>query len=117
MSRAGRFREEVTFQRLPVDAATDFDAYGNPVGAWADLGTVLADVREMPGREVFAAGRPEGTRLATVRVRAEPVTQGVTPADRMVARGVTWNIKSSPVQIDVKAMVLEFTAETGGAVQ
>ena len=116
MSRAGAFRDQVTFQHLPDDPETDIDDYGNQDRPWETIATVMADIREMPGRERFAAGRAEGTRIATVRVRSEPAVLAVTPADRLIARGATWNITSDLAQIDARGEVLEFTAETGGAV-
>jgi hypothetical protein len=54
------------------------------------------------------------TGMATMRVRSDSTTQGVTTADRVVIRGVTWAIKGL-VQIDHKNTVLEFKLERGVA--
>lgn len=113
MARAGNFRDQVTFELLPGDAVDD---YGNPADVWVEIATVMADIRERPGRESFASGRPESTRTATLRVRTEPAMQAMTSADRVVARGATWDILSGPIQVDRTGQVLEFILETGAAV-
>ncbi|MBN9890116.1 head-tail adaptor protein [Salipiger abyssi] len=126
MSGAGALRERVTFQRkmtvgqtAPSDQTDPFgnsiDGFGNSTGEFGDLFSVRADIRETPGKERIAAGQLESTRLATIRVWAEARTRSVTPADRLVARGAVWNIRSGPVQIDRAGRMLEFTCETGVA--
>ncbi|APZ51230.1 phage head closure protein [Salipiger abyssi] len=126
MSGAGALRERVTFQRKTSDGPTTpggptdpfnnpIDGLGNSTGEFRDLFSVKADIREAPGKERIAAGQLESTRLATIRVWAETRTRGVTPADRLVARGAVWNIRSGPVQIDRAGRMLEFTCETGVA--
>jgi len=42
--------------------------------------------------------------------------RGVTGGDRVVLRGVTWDIQSGPAQIGRKRDVLEFRIEAGVAV-
>jgi len=113
MARVGFFRDRATFQRLPDDADDD---YGNAADPWVDLATVFADVREVPGKERLASGRPEDTRMATLRVRSSAIMRGVTGGDRVVLRGVTWDIQSGPAQIGRKRDVLEFRIEAGVAV-
>ena len=108
--RAGNLRERVTFQR----ATTGDDGYGNVITGWADLVTVWADVRETLGRERVEAGRIEAAATATVRVRASAVTRGLTAADRLVARGWTWNIRSV-VPIGNKRAALDILVERGVA--
>lgn len=107
---AGKLRERVTFQR----ATSGDDGYGNVVTGWADHLTVWADVRETVGKERVDAGRVEASSTATVRVRASSATRGLTEADRIVARGDTWNIRSvAPVGND-RAM-LDILCERGVA--
>lgn len=87
---AGKLCDRVTFQRLTVGA----DTYGNATNGWSDHLTVWADVLESLGREIVAAGRVDAPRTATVRVRRNAASLGLTPADRMLCRGQLWNIRS-----------------------
>ena len=90
--RAGRLRDRVQFQR---ETGGD-DGYGNSVSGWADHGVpVPADMRETLGKEKVEAGRVEASRTATLRVRANALTNGITPADAAVVRGERWNIRSN----------------------
>ena len=88
--RAGNLRDRVTFQRL----VQHDDGYGNTVNAWADHLTVWADMRETVGREAVRAGAVEAARTATLRIRASSQSRGLTEADRLVARGRNWNVRS-----------------------
>lgn len=115
--RAGRLREQVAFERLVPGA----DIYGNVVTAWAPVEIspgqplrVWADIRETLGKERVDAGRIEASRTATVRVRAFDETRAITPADRMIARDQTWNIRSIvPVGNDMA--MLDILCERGVA--
>ena len=124
--KAGRLREKVRFERKTSGAQTvpgdDTDEFGNPidesgnsVGEFGELLSVMADIRETPGREAVASGAVESTRTATVRVRYSSATFAITPADRAVFRGATWKIRSGPVRVDRVPEVLEFLCETGVA--
>lgn len=115
MTPAGHFRERIAFERRTTD---ETDEYGNPVKefeAMAGLDRVPADIRETPGKEKVASGALESTRTATIRVRKASAVEGITPADRIIARGQVWNIRSGPVPIGRPARVLEFVCETGVA--
>jgi len=87
---AGKLTERVTFQRQSGGA----DIYGNTSDDWQDILTVWADVLERLGREVLAAGRLEAPKTATIRVRRSSASLDLTEADRVVARGQVWNIRS-----------------------
>lgn len=115
MARAGAMRDQVTLERETDTGA--LDAYGNPAGlAWTALGTRWGDLREQKGREALAAGRLEGTALATLRLRSEALVQSLTSADRVVARGHVWAITSAPIWATPQGDILEVTLERGGAV-
>lgn len=110
--RAGNLRDQVTFQRL---VAGD-DGYGNAVTSWNETFlTVSADMLEGLGREAVAAGRLEAGRTATIRVRWSPATAEITAADRVLARGALWNIRSV-VLVGRRRDLLEMLCEEGGAV-
>jgi len=115
--RAGRLREQVSFQRL----VPGNDIYGNAVTAWASLEispdvalTVWADIRETLGKERVDAGRVEASNTATIRVRSFPETRGITSADRVVARGQVWNIRSV-VPVGNDGAMLDILCEGGVA--
>lgn len=110
--RAGALRDRAEFQRQATGA---IDQYGNVAGAWQELVTVWADLRETKGKESVEAGRLESTVTATLRVRSSSDTRAITPADRVVVRGGTWAIRSGPIQLDAKNTTLEFVIEKGVA--
>lgn len=114
MVAAGHFRDPAKFQRLSDTEA--HDQYGQPTDVWETLDTVRGDLRETPGREALAAGRMEGTKTGTLRVRYSTMMAQVKPFDRVVIRGETWNIRSLPAQVGRTREVLEFRVETGGPV-
>jgi len=111
MVKAGQYRERAEFQRLSEGSV---DSYGNVYTGWSSLATRWADMRETTGKEAIEGGAMFNTSMATMRVRSDSTTQGVTTADRVVIRGVTWAIKGL-VQIDRKNTVLEFKLERGVA--
>lgn len=108
--KAGDLRDRVTIQR----ATTADDGFGNVTNGWDDLLTVWANVRETPGKEVVAAGRIEASHTATIRIRASSQSRGVTPADRIIARGQVWNIRSVAAVGDGRELI-EFLCEAGVA--
>jgi SPP1 family predicted phage head-tail adaptor len=108
--KAGNLRDRITVQR----AISGDDGYGNTIVSWADLITTWADVLDQLGREKLASGRLEASRAATVRVRRSTQSLGITAADRIVARGQTWDIRSI-AEVGRNREMLEFLVETGVA--
>jgi SPP1 family predicted phage head-tail adaptor len=108
---AGNLRDRITIQR----ATTGDDGYGNTVTGWADLLTVWADVRETMGKERVDAGRVEASRTATIRVRASSATRALTEADRVIARGRPWNIRSV-AEVGNDREMLDLLCEVGVAI-
>lgn len=109
---AGSLRERISVERLTVGD----DGYGNTVTAWGEEPylTVWANVRETLGKERVDAGRVEASQTATIRIRASSDSRSITAADRIVSRGVTWNIRSvSEVGNDRK--MLDILCEAGVA--
>lgn len=109
---AGSMQDRIGFLRQ----SSDQDEYGNETGKPVPLFSTWADIREVPGKEAIANGALGSTRTATVRVRMTSKTLLITPADLISARGVMWNIRSGPVQVDRTKSLLEFTVETGVAI-
>lgn len=110
MAAAGNLSDRVTFQRLTYGP----DAYGNTVNAWTDHLSVWADILESPGREAVAAGRIEAARSATMRIRRNGSSSGLTTADRVSARGRSWNIRSIG-DVGRDRSMLELVIEVGVA--
>ena len=104
-------RDRVEFQRSSEGTV---DAYGNVYTGWATLVTRSADLREQKGKEKISGGVLEDNNFATMRVRPDSVTETVTAADRVIARGITWAIKNV-IQVDAKNTLLEFVLEKGVA--
>lgn len=111
MVKAGQYRERAEFQRLSEGAV---DAYGNVYDDWATLATRWADMREQTGKEDIQGGVLSDVGRATMRVRSDSTTSGITAADRVVIRGATWAIKDV-IQVDRKGTMLEFKLERGVA--
>lgn len=110
MIDAGRLRERITVQRL----VTGSDGYGNERTGWADLLSCWADVRETLGKERVEAGRVEAANTATIRIRASTASRGITAADKIIARGQPWNIRSI-VPVGNDNAMLDILCERGVA--
>lgn len=111
MVNAGRLREKAIVQRLTSGA---IDAYGNVYSGWSNLLSRQVDVRERLGKEAIEGGALADVVTATVRLRKDSETAGITHADRVSLRGNTWAIKSI-VQVDAKGTLLEMLLERGVA--
>lgn len=114
MRRTGAFvaqaRDVVTFQRMTAVS----DDYGNTTGDWSDLAKRKAYLRERLGREAVEQGAVQDVAATIMRVRADSVTRGITVADRVIARGTIWAIKSV-MQVNSKGDKLEMRIEKGVA--
>lgn len=106
----GRLNTRIVVERpVPGD-----DGYGNVVAGWSWLVTLWGDMREASGKEVVAAGREDAPRSAMVIIRRSAVTAGITEADRIVARGAVWNIRTIRA-VGNEGALLELHCETGVA--
>lgn len=112
MARAGKLRHRATFERATEGAR---DASGNKLKVWGLLLKAWCDLRQTPGREVIASGRPEAKVTGTLRFRANATTKGILPSDRVKLRGEIWSILSHPVDVDGRDRLLEVIVERGGA--
>lgn len=110
MIGAGDLRDIITVQR---ETFAD-DGYGNAVSGWSNHLKLWANIRETLGKETIAAGRVEANRTATIRVRASDDSRGITEADRVVARGKTWNIRSV-AEVGGNRSMLDILVEMGVA--
>lgn len=99
--RSGRYRHRITIQSR-VEART---AAGGVAVSWTDafpaataLGGIPAEVLTGPGRELRAAGAPEGETVARINFRRLP---GVDETMRVLWDGFVFNIRS--VETDATA--------------
>ncbi|SOC11438.1 SPP1 family predicted phage head-tail adaptor [Rhodobacter sp. JA431] len=99
--------------RITVQRAIEGDdGYSKVIIGWADLEVtpgepmkLWADVQETPGKERVAAGRIEASRTAMVTVRATPSARAITAANRVIARGQVWNIRSVSAVGDGRGLI------------
>lgn len=110
---SGALDELVVFERYTEGAA---DAWGQVTGAWETLLEAWGDLRETLGREQIEAGRLEGNATATLRILWHPDAAGITSADRVLARGVRWNVRGQPIEVAGRNRLLEMKLERGVAV-
>ncbi len=102
--QAGRLRNTVTFQQnTPIELPS-----GTYDDHWVDIATVRAEVKPISGRELLAADAEmsEVTVRVWMRYRSD-----ITPACRMVYRGLNYDIQS--VIPDVKSTRLELLCKQG----
>ena len=100
----GRLRHKVTFQQnKPIELPS-----GTYVDDWEDIATVRAEVKLISGRELLSAEAELSEITVRVWLRYRP---DITPACRMVYRGLNYDIQS--VIPDVKYTRLELLCKQG----
>lgn len=109
--RAGRLNDPVTVERRREVR----DKYGNTTGVWEPLMRLRAEVRVQPAREALEQDIPSGVTRARVRFGSKVVTRDITAGDRLVFRGLTWNIESVPVSTGRRREDIEIICTTGVA--
>jgi SPP1 family predicted phage head-tail adaptor len=85
--KSGKLDNRITLQ---VQSTTQ-DAYGQQVETWAVVATVWAEVRDVSGKEYFAAQATQNTVQTKIRIRWR---DGVVPAMRVVHGSVAYNIEA-----------------------
>jgi len=110
MARSGLFRDRVTFQRM----ASATDVYGNTTGDWSNYVSRSAHIIERIGQDDVEGGALQDVAVASLRVRADDTIRAITSADRVIARGVTWAIRSI-MQVSSRGDILEMRIEKGVA--
>lgn len=91
MIAAGKLDQRVTLQ----SAAAGQDAAGQPNGAWADVATVWAAVKDISGREYIAAGGVQNEAQTRIFIRRR---NDVVPAMRVLHGAVAYNIEAVLLQ-------------------
>lgn len=85
------FDREIEIQRLTVIGQDDFNAN---IEDWALLATVEASKVDISGREDPAAASIDAAIVTRFRVRWQPVLADLSPADRVVYDGRTYDIQA-----------------------
>jgi SPP1 family predicted phage head-tail adaptor len=101
--RPGAMRHRVTIQRR----ASGVEAAGGVLNGWEDFATRSASIDRAPGSEVWAAAQKSGRVPVVFRLR---YLAGVTPAMRLLHKGVVHEIKSA-VDMEGRGAELVITAE------
>lgn len=89
--RAGDLDRRITIRRATT--AQDSGS-GEEIETWADLATVWASWRRASARETLAAAEVAAAISDVFVCRWSPVTATITPKDRIVYGGKTYNIEA-----------------------
>lgn len=103
--RPGEMDRLITFQRKGAGR----DAFNEPNGEYADVATVWARVRPLPGAERNTSAEMIATAMSMFMVWYDSVTSTIGMGDRIAYQGGIYNIRNV-VEID-RRVALEFTAE------
>lgn len=91
MLAAGRLRDRITIERATVTP----DAHGEEQETWAPLTGAWAEVNYGRGEERRSAAQQGASLTALFRIRLNPTTRTVSPADRLSFAGGLWDISSA----------------------
>lgn len=91
---------------------TGTDPLNTPIYDWADFITDRAKRRDASSREKFAAGQVGASLSTYFVVRSSPETRTITPEDRLVHEGRTYNITDVKEANEGRLRFLEITAVT-----
>jgi len=92
--RAGRLRDRVTFRERDPDAKdpeTGQPYPPNHPGAWRDVVTVWAEVRDLAGRKFYEAQAAEAQVTTEIRIRYRA---GIRPDMRVRCGDREWEIRA-----------------------
>jgi SPP1 family predicted phage head-tail adaptor len=102
---AGRLDRRVTLKRRK-SGVNDF---GEPVDEWTTLVTVWANVAPVSDGERWRAGEVQAHITTRFQVRSSAFTRGITPKDRLICGGLTYDI--SGIKEVGRLDLLEITAD------
>lgn len=89
MMRAGNLDRRVTIQ---MKGEVGRDPFNNPIDGWTDIGPIWAAVEHIRDRERWAAQEVGAEATVRFRVRWSSQVAGVSPQDRVVYDGRTYDI-------------------------
>lgn len=88
--QAGQLNDRVTFQRATLTS----NAFGEPLQAWANVGTVWARVEPIAGKERFSAMQTMADVDYRITFRYQPALSDLGPDDRAQWDGKSLDIKA-----------------------
>lgn len=106
MTAAGDLNRRITIERATETA----NEYNEPVRTWAEAGTLWARREDVSDGEMIAAGELGAYLGARFTVRRSTFTETITPRDRLVHDGATWNIQAIRERRDEAMAFLEIRA-------
>lgn len=86
--QSGQLSERVKLQQQ----TSDQDEFGQVTGGWTDVAEVWAEVRDVSGKEYFAAQANQNAVQTKIRIRWR---EGVVPSMRVVHGTRTYNIEAA----------------------
>jgi SPP1 family predicted phage head-tail adaptor len=78
-------RQRVTLQAL--SATESFDSFGQPVQAWASVGTFWCEVIPLTGHELVAAKQVKAQATIKVKMRFQGTSISISPENRLLLNG------------------------------
>ena len=106
MINAGRLDRLVTIERA-TETRDDLNA---PVKTWAEHATIWASREDVSDAELVAAGELGASLASRFIIRRSSDTETITPRDRLVHDGATWNIQAVREKRDAPRQFLEIRA-------
>ena len=83
-----RLDRRITVERVTITE----DAFGGSVESWAELGTFAASRHDVSDAETWRAAEVAASISVRFQVRWSTATASITPVDRIVHEGKTYNI-------------------------
>lgn len=68
------------------------DDYGGEIETWAEICRPWAQIAYGTGSERRVAAQESAAQSASFRIRANPITTGIRPTDRISFNGAFWDI-------------------------
>ena len=82
-------------RRIEIQRATETtNGYGEKVETWSELATVWAELMKTSGqKEAISNQQDTAAKTLTFKIRSSSTTRGITPKDRVIYSGDTFDIK------------------------
>lgn len=103
---AGKLDRKIILQRF----TSTVDAYNEPVKTWATLATRSASYEPLSDGERFRAGETAATASARFVIRHSAAVADLSPLDRLVFNGVTYEI-AHVKEAEGRGVGIEITAK------
>jgi SPP1 family predicted phage head-tail adaptor len=104
---AGSLDRKITIQRF----TSTVNEYNEPVQVWTDFISYRAQRKDVSDGEKYAAGAIGSSLRSRFIIRSTVDSRTVTPVDRLVHDGFTWNILGVKQSDQARDRFIEITAE------